>query len=160
MTAAWPRVDKGGGSARTLADGQDGTRRALVVFSGQADLAWLRMLRPGYRHCFALVQSGDHWVLYNPLSNGTEIEVWPGGQEQSIRAWLVQNGYEVIDETVRPLRPPALAWSPFTCVESVKRVLGLRAPGIFTPWQLYRRLKRTNRKKILDIRGLLGYKSF
>jgi len=153
-------LDKGIDSARVLADGQDGQRRALVVFSGQADLKWLKMLRPGYRHCFALVQSGEHWVLYNPLSNGTEVEVWPGDQEQTIRAWLVQNGYQVIDETVRPRDPRTLPWSPFSCVEAVKRVLGLRAPGVFTPWQLYRYLKKDQKQKIfLDWRRMLGYKS-
>jgi len=31
------------------------TQRALVVFSGKTELTWLRVLRvlrPGYRHCF------------------------------------------------------------------------------------------------------------
>jgi len=126
-------------------------RRALVVFGGDADLKWLRFLRPGYRHCFALLESGDRWILYNPLSNGTEVEVWPGDEEETIRAWLVSNGYEVIDEIVRPLRPRPLFWAPYSCVEAVKRVLGLRAPQVFTPWQLYRHLNNVhNRKKFLD----------
>lgn len=119
-------------------------RRALVVFGGDVDLKWLRFLRPGYRHCFALLQSSDRWVLYNPLSNGTEVEVWPGDREESLRAWLVQNGYEVIDEVVRPLKPRVLPWAPYSCVEAVKRVLGLRAPRVFTPWQLYRHLKNAH----------------
>ena len=33
--------------------------RALAVFSGKADLGWLRLLRPGFRHCFvALEEAG------------------------------------------------------------------------------------------------------
>jgi len=126
-------------------------RRALVAFGGDADLKWLRLLKPGYRHCFALLESGDHWVMYNPLSNGTEVEVWPGDQEETIRAWLVMSGYEVIDQTVRPLRPYPFSWAPYSCVEAVKRVLGLRAPRVFTPWQLYRHLNNFGkRKKFLD----------
>ena len=126
-------------------------RRALVVFGGEADLKWLRFLRPGYRHCFALLESGDRWVMYNPLSNGTEVEVWPGDQEETIRAWLVINGYEVIDEVVRPLRSRPFFWAPYSCVEAVKRVLGLRAPRVFTPWQLYCHLNNfRKRKKFLD----------
>lgn len=130
-------------------DGQ--ARRALVVFGGEVDIKWLRFLRPGYRHCFALLESGGSWVMYNPLSNGTEVEVWPGDQEEAIRAWLVVNGYEVIDEVVRPLRPRPFSWAPYSCVEAVKRVLGLRAPRVFTPWQLYRHLNKFGkRKKFLD----------
>ncbi|HEY9078425.1 hypothetical protein [Magnetovibrio sp.] len=128
-------------------------RRALVVFGGDADLKWLRFLRPGYRHCFALLESGDRWVMYNPLSNGTEVDVWPGDQEEAIRAWLVSNGYEVMDQIIQPLRPQPYAWAPYSCVEAVKRVLGLRAPGVFTPWQLYRHLEKTkNGKNSLTLR--------
>jgi len=122
-------------------------QRALVVFSGATDLKWLRVLRRGYRHCFALVQSDECWILYNPLSNGTEIEVWPGDQEENLRAWLVQNGYEVIDEVVRPLGRRTFPWAPFSCVEAVKRVLRVRAPSVFTPWQLYRFLKNNKKEK-------------
>ena len=76
--------------------------RALVVFSGQTDLMWLRMLRTGFRHCFVLIegrcpgvmenQNGGGWVLYNPLSNATQINLWPLHDEAPIRAWLSQQG--------------------------------------------------------------------
>lgn len=128
-------------------------RRAMVVFGGDADLRWLRVLRPGFRHCFAVLKSGEYWVIYNPLSNGTEVEIWPDEHEETLRAWLAQNGYRVVDDAVRPLRPASLPWAPYTCVEAVKRVLGLRAPGVFTPWQLYRYLRNLKkRKKVIDRR--------
>lgn len=117
-------------------------RRALVVFSGASDLKWLRWLKPGYRHCFALVQSNGYWVMYNPLSIGTEVEVWPCDHEVYLRTWLAEQGYLVIEQTVRPLCPKPLPWAPYSCVEAVKRVLGLRAPGVLTPWQLYRYIKK------------------
>ena len=28
---------------------------AFIVFGGQADQRWLRLLRPGFRHCFAAI---------------------------------------------------------------------------------------------------------
>ena len=154
MTNALPSVaeiDAAGSSTGPSAG------RALVAFGGSADLKWLRVLRPGYRHCFALLESHGQWVLYNPLSCGTEIEVWPGEQEENLRAWLVQNGYEIIEDQIRPLRAKPFGWAPFSCVEAVKRVLGLRAPGVFTPWQLYRHLKKfKNQKKFLDFRQIKG----
>lgn len=122
-------------------------RRALVVFSGYSDLKWLRWLRPGFRHCFVLLETGVGWVLINPLSNGTEVDIWPEDQEEALRAWFVQNGYEVIDETVQPLASKALPWSLYSCVEVVKRLLGLRDPRIVTPWQLYRFLKNEEKGK-------------
>lgn len=122
-------------------------RRALVVFSGASDLKWLRWLKPGYRHCFALVQSNGYWVMYNPLSTGTEVEVWPCDHEPYLRTWLSEQGYQVIEQTVRPLLPKPLPWAPYSCVEAVKRVLGLRVPGVLTPWQLYRYIKNDEKGK-------------
>ena len=29
---------------------------AIVAFTGQATLVWLRLLRPGFRHCFVLLR--------------------------------------------------------------------------------------------------------
>ena len=51
------------------------TGLAFVVFSGQTDLKWLKTLKPGFRHCFVLLETGGHWVVYNPLSNRTDITV-------------------------------------------------------------------------------------
>lgn len=144
--------------------------RALVVFSGQTDLAWLRVLRRGYRHCFVLIegrspgvpecQAARGWVLYNPLSNATQINLWPLQDEETIRAWLSQQGYTVVETYVRPLTARVLPWRPFTCVEAVKRALGLHARGVFTPWQLCQRIKTDKKEKIiLDVSQSLGYKS-
>jgi len=140
--------------------------RALVVFSGQTDLAWLRVLKRGFRHCFVLIEcapvhgdeKGGGWVLYNPLSNATQIAMWPLQDEESIQNWLMDQGYLVIKTYVRPLTNQILPWRPFTCVEAVKRALGLRLQGIFTPWQLYKFLIKDKKMKIiLDISDDRGY---
>ena len=145
--------------------------RALVVFSGQTELVWLRVLRPGFRHCFVLIegrcpgvpanQQGGGWVLYNPLSNATQINLWPLHDEDTIRAWLSQQGYMVVETYVRPLSARVLPWRPYTCVEAVKRALGLHERGVFTPWQLYQHIKNDNKEKIiLDQSRKLGYTSY
>jgi len=124
---------------------------ALVVFSGQTELAWLHLLRPGYRHCFVLVESPGEpevdvrraaWVLYNPLSSGTQIAVWPSMDKTTISDWLCQQGYTVVETHARPTTARVFGWRPYTCVEAVKRVLGLHAPAVFTPWQLFKAIKK------------------
>jgi len=122
-------------------------RRALVVFSDQTGLWWLRFLRRGFRHCFAMIQFGEGWVLYNPLSNGTQIDVWAGVGEDTVRGWLEGQGFVVVEYDLAPLGPDPLAWAPFSCVEAVKRALRVRAGHVVTPWQLYRFLRKTIRKE-------------
>lgn len=142
--------------------------RALVVFSGQTELWWLRFLRPGFRHCFVVMeipaaqddQAATAWALYNPLSVGTQLAVWPDVDEATLRAWLLEQGHTLVETHVKPLRGRVYGWRPYTCVEGVKRVLGLHAPGVFTPWQLCQTLKKNNNRKIvLDNSISLGYNS-
>jgi hypothetical protein len=124
------------------------------------------MLRPGFRHCFVLIECaplydedvGGGWVLYNPLANATQIAVWALRDEHTVRAWLASQGYRVVETYVRPLTSRILPWRPFTCVEAVKRALGLHAYKVFTPYQLYKFLcDEVNMKKVLDISHSLGY---
>ena len=120
--------------------------KALVAFSGQTDLRWLRLLRPGFRHCFVVMEltQGERsdWLLYNPLSVGTQITLWPDAHLQGIRSWLSAQGYAVVETHVQPIQTHLFEWRPYTCVEAVKRALGLHAGWVWTPWQLYRRLKK------------------
>jgi hypothetical protein len=57
-----------------------------------------------------------------------------------LEEWYRHQGLSVIETCVRaaPLRVAPLR--PLTCVEAVKRILGIHARSINTPWQLYRYL--------------------
>ncbi|MCW8915041.1 MAG: hypothetical protein OQK24_04215 [Magnetovibrio sp.] len=124
-------------------------RRAMVAFGGHAEYKSLRLLRPGFRHCFAVIESQGNWVMYNPLSIGTQLDIWPAGSEETLCLWLEEHDYKVIMAEVKPLDLAPLPWSIFSCVEAVKRVLGVRAPWIMTPWQLYKSLTKNDGKKSL-----------
>ncbi|MGQ9371002.1 hypothetical protein [Azospirillum sp. ST 5-10] len=114
--------------------------RAWVVFSGTAELWWLRLLRPGFRHCFVVLNDGRHWVIVDPLAPFTEVAVLDLPAGFDLPGWFRGIGLTPVAAGLRRgLRRPA-PWAPFTCVEAVKRVLGLHAPLVLTPWQLYRRL--------------------
>lgn len=116
------------------------TARAWVVFCGEAELWWLKFLRPGFRHCFALLNDGRNWVTLDPLSSHTEVAVQPVPPDFDLPAWFRARGHAVVPAGLRRGHARPAPFAPFTCVEAVKRVLGLHAPFVLTPRQLHRRL--------------------
>jgi hypothetical protein len=119
--------------------------KAWVVFCSEADLPWLRILKPGFRHCFVLMHDGRNWLSMDPLLNHTEVQVHhhvPASFDMP--KWLADRGQKVMQAPVtRSLSSPA-PMGIYTCVEAVKRVLGLHARFVFTPWQLYRHLVKNS----------------
>ncbi len=115
--------------------------RAWVVFSGETDLRCLRILKPGFRHCFVILNDGQNWITLDPLSNYMDVLVHrhvPAAFD--LPAWLAGRG-QVLLPAVPDRAGSKPHWPmPMTCVEAVKRYLGLRKPLIITPWQLYRHL--------------------
>lgn len=127
-----------------MAKGGAGTkvgRTVLVVFSGKADLAWLRLLKRGFRHVFAVVDCEGVWVVVNPMSHRTELTLAEGLSAADLKRHYRAYGLRVVESRTRDPGPYPAPWRLFTCVEAVLRVLGLQAPWVFTPWQLYRHLK-------------------
>ena len=116
-------------------------QKAWVVFSGQTEISWLKFLKPGFRHCYVLINDGERWMSLDPLSHVTEVSVHhhvPADFE--LPAWLESRGNRVVKAPMnRDITKPA-PFMIFTCVEAVKRVLGIHRRGIVTPWQLYRHL--------------------
>lgn len=119
------------------------TRRpgtALVVFCDGTELPWLRLLKPGFRHVFVALRDGPHWVTLDPLSPHTELAVQPVEPGFDLAGWFRARGLTVVEAPVRRGHRNPAPLALFTCVEAVKRVLGLHAPFVLTPFQLYRRL--------------------
>jgi hypothetical protein len=108
----------------------------------EAKRSWMwRFIKPGFEHvecwrcdrgiwlqidpCFEIIQAVAHeappWELFPASSNITVVRVQrkvPKGE----------------------LREP-LFFGPWTCVEMVKAFIGLRAPFVRTPYQLYKKVK-------------------
>ena len=122
---------------------------ALVVFMGDVSIRWAKLLRPGFRHCFAVVGRDERWVVFDPMSSFTNLGVFSGPTIDDVAEWYRQFGFTVIKTVVRREGSPPAEWRLFTCVEAVKRVLGIRAPWVITPWQLYRHIGRIKSKKVL-----------
>ena len=117
-------------------------RRALVVFAGRAGVRWLRWLRPGFRHCFAAVDDGAQWLTIDPLLHRLEIRASGLPSAFDLAAEYRRMNLIVLDIGPPPVALRTAPFGIFSCVETVKRVLGLRARWVFTPWQLYRFLER------------------
>jgi len=110
---------------------------ALVVFSGETNIWWLKVLKPGFRHCFAALHKYNRWIIYDPLAHRTDLQIHEDLDSVDLEYWFRQHGHTVIRTFIRSATPKKLSPAPFTCVEAIKRLLGLRATTILTPWQLF-----------------------
>jgi len=123
-----------------------GGGEAVVVFSGEAELPWLRLLKPGFRHCFVLVDGGGGtWVSVDPLSHRTEVRALESAKDgrwtaDGLAAWFRSRGFRAVPCRVTPAPRTSAPWFPYTCVEAVKRVIGIHDRRLWTPWRLYRYL--------------------
>ena len=124
-------------------------QRAWVVFSGQTDLPWLNLLKEGYRHCFVLLNDGRRWITIDPLANYTDIRVHDISSDFDLPRWLQIRGDRILPARIRRKDKQAPCM-PFSCVEVVKRVLGIHAKWIVTPWQLYRFLEKEQTARIFQ----------
>lgn len=123
---------------------------AVVVFQDEVSLWWLRLLRPGFRHCYLLLPCGENSYLeLNAYSNCLLVQIRRFGVGYDYLAELERQGKTLIRDVLvekAPLKPAPLA--PFSCVELVKRVLGIHDFFLITPNQLYKKIKNC-RKKVL-----------
>ncbi len=121
-------------------DDQTPIEPLLVVFSDDTDLWWLKWLKRGFRHCFVVMRLGGQWVAIDPMAHHVQITVPQLPTDFDLKNWFCAQGLRVIEGYPAPalLRcyPPIF----LSCVELVKRILGVRHPLIITPSQLYQYL--------------------
>lgn len=108
---------------------------AIVIF-GSSQLPYLKVLREGYQHCMIAVQSGPAWQLIDPLSNAFYVTELGIAHPDEIISSFVDQGFDAVTTQRRAPIAAEMPLGPFTCVEVVKRVLGIRSRWIMTPWQL------------------------
>lgn len=116
--------------------------RAFVVFTNDTDIRALRLLRPGFRHCFIIGRDSERWFSLDPMANYLDLAIYHELPEYyDLPAWLASRHHAVIEAPVcrheKRAAPPAL----MTCVEVAKRFLGIHNAFILTPYQLYKHLR-------------------
>lgn len=120
-------------------------RHALVVFEDRLRAGPLRWLREGFRHCFCVLGDERRWTICDPLKSAVILRTVDDlPLAQLARAYADLGALVLVG---RPAPPPAdgrgggMPLAPLTCVEIVKRLLGVSAPAVLTPYQLYTRLR-------------------
>jgi hypothetical protein len=113
---------------------------ALAIFQ-DGDAHWASFfLKQGFRHVMVAVDDGRAWVVIDPDQGVPRVEVI-GESGYDLETFYRSCGCTVIPYRVRqkPLKSPfALA----NCVGFVKAMLGIRAPLVWTPYQLYRHMRK------------------
>jgi hypothetical protein len=115
--------------------------RALVVFHGRGEGRFARFLAPGFRHCFVCVVDprAGIWLRLDGCDGVPALRA-DAAAGFALAEYFRASGFAVVElENVIP-QPPRTPLMLGTCVGAVKRVLGLRAPFVLTPRQLFRRL--------------------
>jgi hypothetical protein len=123
---------------------------AWIAFSGQADHAWLRLLRPGFRHCFAALRDEAGWTVLDPLTGRILVARLDVPANFDVPGFYRRAGLAVLGpfapDGPAPAAMPRLM--PMTCVSICRAVLGPGAPRAWTPHGLYRALQdRANPRK-------------
>ncbi len=132
-----PRPSLGGAEKASVGEG-----RVLVVFEDRADVPSLAWLRPGFRHCFCLVRRPVGWLVCDLLKSSVFMDVVDPYEEADLIAHYCNRGRTVLVGSSFTDRSRSASLRLLTCVEIVKRIIGLRAPTVLTPYQLYRALVR------------------
>lgn len=123
----------------------EGGQLVWLAFGGEADQPWLRLLRPGFRHCFAALGDETGWTVLEPLSGRLLVARLPVPGGFDLPAFYRRAGLKVLG----PFAPSAPRWralpplSPFSCVALCRALLGPGAPFALTPFGLFRALGGT-----------------
>jgi hypothetical protein len=121
---------------------------AWVVFCADSDVPWLKILKPGFRHCMVMWHDGQGWVCIDPLSHMLDIQMLGDG-DLDMPAVMKAQGHVVIKthrRNPKKIAPPDI----LSCVSIVKRALGIHRFFIVTPLQLYRYLMRERNARVFD----------
>lgn len=131
-------------------------QEAWVVFCSHTDLPWLKFLKNGFRHCFILLNDGQRWMSIDPMSPYTDIQIYHHIEWCfDLPEWLQSRGYKVLKTSINKNHKVPAPWMLCTCVEFIKRILGIHKRTIITPWQLYQYLKNNNQfdKSKKEVKG-------
>ena len=131
-------------SHRRVAAGGPG-QQVWVIFGGEADQPWLRLLRPGFRHCFTAIGDEAGWTVLEPLSGRLLVARLPVPADFHLPDFYRRAGLAVLGPFApgepRAQRLPPL--SPLSCVGLCRALLGPDAPFALTPYGLFRALGGT-----------------
>ena len=113
-----------------------------IVFEEVDSASWWNIfLKSGYSHVYAIRWDGFNWIKVEPRLGYVDVNILlePDALE------IVHSKSVVILHTVvwRDCTRIRVPWGfgAINCVETMKSLLGIRAPFLWTPWQLSKYLR-------------------
>jgi hypothetical protein len=105
-----------------------------------------RFLKPGFQHVQTWVKFEDLWVQIDGCLEAMFVKAfksppWELMEEEQLEKYSPTFFARRHGVKLGQLREP-FHIGPVTCVDLTKALLGIRAPLVRTPWQLYKYLKK------------------
>ncbi|MBI1326006.1 MAG: hypothetical protein GC136_00010 [Alphaproteobacteria bacterium] len=110
-----------------------------VIFINHTDFKFLKLLKRGFRHCFALIRNGKKTFVVDPLMNNLCLFELTPKQFEKLQAELRAQKATVVDAVAIPAGKDFI-FGFYSCVAVIKRLLGVHKPFVLTPYQLYKYL--------------------
>ena len=116
----------------------------FIIFTRSELKHWLMdKLEPNFQHCYAMKKSdgGQFWMIVNPMRSHTQVLL------ESVDTYPHPRLYAGAESVIVPIRAsidPLLnrhTLCVFNCVEVLKSLLGIKDFWLWTPHQLYKRLR-------------------
>lgn len=120
-----------------------------VVFVDNTSLWWLRLLKKGFRHCYLVLKIAESgiWMEINPMSNQIILNIYEYLPDFDYISYLShEKNLKICPMKIKPAPLKSAPICLFTCVEMVKRFLGIHEHFIHTPHQLYTFLQVVGKK--------------
>lgn len=116
------------------------TKLYLVYEEKKEGLWWQKYLKKGYKHVFAVHFDGLFWIKMDFTIGYTDYSVLPFDYRDTIKHVLEGRDmtYQYVEAWRKPRYRVRLLFAPWTCVELMKSLLGIRAWWVITPYQLFK----------------------
>lgn len=112
------------------------SRRLLLVFTPARPGEGHWYLARGFQHCFAVIQRARGWRVLDPTARGLVMHTLPDIDAADLAAANLGLGRHVL--AGRQTRSTMRAQNRYdTCVEAMKRLLGITSTLPLTPRQLH-----------------------
>jgi protease II len=115
-----------------------------VVFEQTNYKHWIfKFLHPEFQHCYVVKSSrgGHYWTVVNQRRSGLEFETEPKDLYPTVRDYAGKNAKIVTIKVEHSEKGKIHHLSMLSCVDICKAALGIKAFFIWTPYQLYKRLR-------------------
>lgn len=119
--------------------------RVYFVYSNSDHRHWyVNFLKKGFQHVYCVKFDGFFWTRMDLSLGWTDFDVLHFDRYDTIKDVL--KGQDVTYQYVERWREPRYRvrtlFAPWTCVEAMKSLIGIRKPLVFTPYQLYKHLEK------------------